>query len=147
MGQRTLRLTETADGRLVGRGASDDKGPALSWLWVVRSAPQAQHEAPRAPQIAYEGMEEFGSEGLPEFVAKGCRRSRGLMMLSGNHAGLQERGLAVGRGPLCDFGQPWLAKKTPPDLWSSRRRVLRGHRSGPAQDLHSVVRAGRSMNR
>ena len=23
------------DGKLYGRGATDDKGPALSWLWVI----------------------------------------------------------------------------------------------------------------
>ena len=30
-----FELTEMPDGRLCGRGASDDKGPALSWLWAV----------------------------------------------------------------------------------------------------------------
>ena len=32
-----FELVETAEGRLYGRGASDDKGPALSWLWAVEA--------------------------------------------------------------------------------------------------------------
>jgi acetylornithine deacetylase/succinyl-diaminopimelate desuccinylase-like protein len=27
-------LTEDAEGRLLGRGSTDDKGPILGWLWV-----------------------------------------------------------------------------------------------------------------
>ena len=30
-----FQLTEDKDGRMVGRGSSDDKGPVLAWLWVV----------------------------------------------------------------------------------------------------------------
>ena len=57
-------LTETPDGRLVGRGASDDKGPALSWLWVVEAHRKLNMKLPVRLKLLYEGMEEFGSEGL-----------------------------------------------------------------------------------
>ena len=68
-----FELTETPDGRLCGRGASDDKGPALSWLWVVEAHRKLGIKLPVRLKLLYEGMEEYGSEGLPEFVAHEAR--------------------------------------------------------------------------
>jgi len=60
-------LTEK-DGKLYGRGSTDDKGPALSWLWVVEAHQALGEELPVNIKILFEGMEEFGSEGLFETI-------------------------------------------------------------------------------
>lgn len=57
-------------GRLIGRGATDDKGPVLGWINVL----QAHHELglplPVNLKFCLEGMEESGSEGLDELIEK-----------------------------------------------------------------------------
>lgn len=60
-------LTEK-DGKLYGRGSTDDKGPVLSWLWVVESYQALGKELPVNIKLVLEGMEESGSEGLEEFT-------------------------------------------------------------------------------
>lgn len=60
-------LTEK-DGKLYGRGSSDDKGPALSWLWVIEAHRELGLDLPVNVKILYEGMEEYGSEGLFELI-------------------------------------------------------------------------------
>ena len=49
-------LTEK-DGKLFGRGSTDDKGPALSWLWVIEAHQQLGVELPVNVKLIYEGME------------------------------------------------------------------------------------------
>lgn len=56
------------DGKLYGRGSTDDKGPALSWLWIVEAHQALGVELPVNIKIMYEGMEEFGSEGMFELI-------------------------------------------------------------------------------
>ena len=51
-----FELTEI-DGKLFGRGATDDKGPALSWLWMVEAFQELKMELPVNIKIIYEGME------------------------------------------------------------------------------------------
>jgi acetylornithine deacetylase/succinyl-diaminopimelate desuccinylase-like protein len=60
-------LTER-DGKLFGRGSTDDKGPALSWLWIVEAHQELGVELPVNIKIMYEGMEEFGSDGMDEAI-------------------------------------------------------------------------------
>lgn len=60
-------LTEK-DGKLFGRGSTDDKGPALSWLWIVEAHQALGEELPVNIKIMYEGMEEFGSDGMFETI-------------------------------------------------------------------------------
>jgi nonspecific dipeptidase len=62
-----FELTEI-DGKLYGRGSTDDKGPALSWLWAIAVHRQLGKELPINVKFLFEGMEEFGSEGLFEFI-------------------------------------------------------------------------------
>lgn len=57
-------------GALYGRGASDDKGPALSWLWVVEALQALGRELPVNIKIIYEGLEEFGSAGMQECIVE-----------------------------------------------------------------------------
>lgn len=70
-------LTEK-DGKLYGRGSTDDKGPALSWLWVVEAHQALEVELPVNIKIMYEGMEEFGSEGLFETIIEEAKEGKFL---------------------------------------------------------------------
>ncbi|KAL1516690.1 hypothetical protein ABEB36_000570 [Hypothenemus hampei] len=56
-------LTEK-DGKLYGRGASDDKGPVLAWLHTLEAYKAIGTEIPVNIKFVFEGMEESGSEGL-----------------------------------------------------------------------------------
>ena len=60
-------LTER-DGKLYGRGSTDDKGPALSWLWIVEAHRKLGVDLPVNIKILYEGMEESGSAGMFEAI-------------------------------------------------------------------------------
>jgi nonspecific dipeptidase len=64
-----FELTEIA-GKLFGRGATDDKGPLISWLWVVKAYKELNMELPVNLKLCLEGMEEMGSIGLEEVVHK-----------------------------------------------------------------------------
>ncbi|KAF4662744.1 Metallopeptidase M20 [Perkinsus olseni] len=58
-----FELTEV-DGKLYGRGATDDKGPVLCWLWFVEFHRKFNLPLPCNMKCVFEGMEESGSEGL-----------------------------------------------------------------------------------
>ena len=60
-------LTEK-DGKLFGRGSTDDKGPALSWLWIIYLHQKMGIELPVNIKIFFEGMEENGSDGAFEVI-------------------------------------------------------------------------------
>jgi len=60
-------LTER-EGKLYGRGSTDDKGPALSWLWVVEAHRELGVELPVNVKLIYEGLEESGGAGMEECV-------------------------------------------------------------------------------
>jgi nonspecific dipeptidase len=48
-----FKLT-TKDGKLYGRGSTDDKGPALSWLWVIEAHRYLNIPLPVNVKILYE---------------------------------------------------------------------------------------------
>ncbi|KAL0280189.1 UNVERIFIED_CONTAM: hypothetical protein PYX00_001562 [Menopon gallinae] len=56
------------DGKLYGRGATDDKGPVLGWLNALQAYRGINAEIPVNLKFVFEGMEESGSEGLDELV-------------------------------------------------------------------------------
>ncbi|XP_071957141.1 cytosolic non-specific dipeptidase-like [Antedon mediterranea] len=60
-------LTEK-DGKLYGRGSSDDKGPVLAWVNMIEAMQALGQEIPTNIKFCFEGMEESGSEGLDELV-------------------------------------------------------------------------------
>jgi nonspecific dipeptidase len=43
------------DGKLYGRGSTDDKGPALSWLWVIEAFQNLGEPLPINIKLLYEG--------------------------------------------------------------------------------------------
>ena len=51
---------------LWGRGATDDKGPVISWFRVIEAYQKLGKEIPVNVKMCLEAMEESGSEGLEE---------------------------------------------------------------------------------
>jgi len=62
-------LTEK-DGKLWGRGSTDDKGPVLGWLIVLQVLNKLKIALPVNLKFCFEAMEESGSEGLDEMIEK-----------------------------------------------------------------------------
>ncbi|KAJ8925107.1 hypothetical protein NQ315_001288 [Exocentrus adspersus] len=62
-------LTER-DGKLFGRGSSDDKGPVLGWLHALQAYQLIGEAVPVNLKFVFEGMEESGSKGLDELLYK-----------------------------------------------------------------------------
>lgn len=69
-------LTIADNGQLIGRGASDDKGPVLGWLNVLEAHKDLGIELPVNLRFVLEGMEESGSVGLDEFIAAEYARGK-----------------------------------------------------------------------
>lgn len=59
-----FQLTKEQDGRLCGRGTSDDKGPLVAWLNMIEAFQKCGSEVPANLIFCFEGMEESGSVGL-----------------------------------------------------------------------------------
>ncbi|PVD33413.1 hypothetical protein C0Q70_04669 [Pomacea canaliculata] len=62
-----FKLTDV-DGKLYGRGATDDKGPVLDWINAIEAMQELEIPIPVNLKFILEGMEESGSEGLDELV-------------------------------------------------------------------------------
>ncbi|XP_044282377.1 beta-Ala-His dipeptidase-like [Varanus komodoensis] len=62
-------LTEI-DGKLYGRGATDNKGPVLAWLHAVNTFKALDIDLPVNVKFIIEGMEESGSIGLEDLLEK-----------------------------------------------------------------------------
>ena len=60
-------LTEK-DGKLYGRGSTDDKGPVLGWIHALQAYREIGQEVPVNFKFCFEGMEESGSEGLDQML-------------------------------------------------------------------------------
>lgn len=50
-------LQEDAEGRMLGRGSTDDKGPILGWIWVLDAHKKLGLELPVNLVLLFEGME------------------------------------------------------------------------------------------
>ncbi|GAB1301912.1 Beta-Ala-His dipeptidase [Apodemus speciosus] len=62
-------LTEV-DGKLYGRGATDNKGPVLAWINAMSTFRALQQDLPVNIKFVLEGMEEAGSVALEELVRR-----------------------------------------------------------------------------
>ncbi|CAF3310833.1 unnamed protein product [Rotaria socialis] len=60
-------LTER-DGKLYGRGSTDDKGPVISWLNVIEAYQKLNEPFPVNVKFVLESMEEYGSDGLEDLL-------------------------------------------------------------------------------
>ncbi|KAK1976087.1 peptidase family M20/M25/M40 [Colletotrichum cereale] len=61
-----FEMTVEENGRLCGRGTSDDKGPLIGWFNMIDAFQKADVEVPANLAFCFEGMEEYGSFGLRE---------------------------------------------------------------------------------
>lgn len=59
---------------LFGRGTTDDKGPVIGWLNVIEAHNELKWELPVNLVVCFEGMEESGSLGLEELIAKEAKQ-------------------------------------------------------------------------
>ncbi|KAJ7476722.1 hypothetical protein FB451DRAFT_1132063 [Mycena latifolia] len=115
-------LTEKEDGRLVGRGSSDDKGPVLGWVNVLQWHKEEGKELPVNLVFCLEGMEESGSEGIDELVVR------------------EKDGWFKDVDCVCISDNYWLNTRTPVVTYGLRGLVyFKLTVSGPAWDLHSGV--------
>lgn len=120
-----FELTIDEKDRMYGRGSTDDKGPVLGWLNVIEAHQKAGVDFPVNLLCCFEGMEEYGSEGLEDFIhaeAKKFFKDADAVCISDNY---------------------WLGTEKPCLTYG-----LRGCNyysitvSGPGQDLHSGVFGG-----
>ena len=78
---------EIRDGRLLGRGASDDKGGMLVPILSTEAMLKTSGRLPVNVRFFFEGQEEIGSPDLPDFVAANVERLKADMIFSAD--GLQ----------------------------------------------------------
>lgn len=116
---------DKASGRLYGRGSTDDKGPILGWLYVLKAHKALGLELPVNLKFCFEGMEESGSVGLDAFVEKEA----------GN--------LFKGVDAVCISDNYWLGTEKPCVTHGLRGiAYFKLEIKGPARDLHSGVFGG-----
>lgn len=117
-------LTEK-DGKLFGRGSTDDKGPALAWMWIIEAHQRLGLALPVNIKILYEGMEEYGSDGLFDLIqqeAKAFLKDVDFFVISDNY---------------------WLGKNKPCLTYGLRGLAyFELAIKGCEQDLHSGVLGG-----
>ena len=68
-----FELSVDDKGRMYGRGSTDDKGPVLGWVNAIESHQKAGVDFPVNLLMCFEGMEEYGSEGLDDFIEAECK--------------------------------------------------------------------------
>jgi len=71
-------LTEQ-DGKLYGRGTTDNKAPAVSWLWVVEAFKAVDHEMAVNLKMFIEVAEEEDTTSLEELVLQEAQSSSGFL--------------------------------------------------------------------
>ena len=120
-----FKLTIDDKGRMYGRGSTDDKGPVLGWLNVIETHQKASVDLPVNLLMCFEGMEEYGSEGLDDFIEAESKK------------------FFKDADAVCISDNYWLGTEKPCLTYG-----LRGCNyysitvSGPGQDLHSGVFGG-----
>ncbi|MCJ1273977.1 hypothetical protein MMC21_001770 [Puttea exsequens] len=123
-------LTEDEQGRMYGRGSTDDKGPVLGWLNVIQAHQAAGLDFPVNLLMCFEGMEESGSDGLDEFIAEEVKAG-----------GFFERADAC-----CISDNYWLGTEKPCVTYGLRGcNYYSVSISGPGQDLHSGIFGGNAQ--
>lgn len=120
-----FKLTVDDKDRMYGRGSTDDKGPVLGWINAIEAHQKAGIEFPVNLLMCFEGMEEYGSEGLDDFInaeAKKFFKDADAVCISDNY---------------------WLGTEKPCLTYGLRGcNYYSIEISGPGQDLHSGVFGG-----
>lgn len=99
-------LTES-DGKLYGRGASDDKGPVLCWLHIIEAYQKLKEDIPVNIKMVFESMEESGGLGVDESLENeknGFLKDIDYVCISDNYwLGTEKPCIAYGLRGLCYF--------------------------------------------
>lgn len=120
-------LTVDEKGRMFGRGSTDDKGPVLGWVNAIEAHQKAGVEFPVNLLMCFEGMEEYGSEGLEEFIVAEAKK------------------YFADTDAVCISDNYWLGTEKPCLTYGLRGcNYYSIEVSGPAADLHSGVFGGQA---
>ena len=116
----------TVEGDLMkGRGSTDDKGPLVGWLCYLESMKALNLDLPVNLKFVLEGMEESGSEGLDDLIAReanGFLANSDCVVISDNY---------------------WLTQRKPCLTYGLRGvSYFEIQINGPQADLHSGVFGG-----
>ncbi|KAF2889655.1 hypothetical protein ILUMI_16518 [Ignelater luminosus] len=100
-------LTER-NGKLYGRGSTDDKGPVLGWIHALEGYKAIGEDVPVNLKFVFEGMEESGSEGLDELLEAEKGKFLGgvdYVCISDNYwLGTDKPCITYGLRGICYFG-------------------------------------------
>ncbi|GAB7358776.1 hypothetical protein MBLNU230_g4002t1 [Neophaeotheca triangularis] len=122
-----FKLSVDDKGRMYGRGSTDDKGPVLGWVNAIEAHQKAGVDFPVNLLMCFEGMEEYGSEGLDDFI---IAESKPGKFFSDADA-------------VCISDNYWLGTEKPCLTYGLRGcNYYSIEISGPGQDLHSGVFGG-----
>ncbi|EGS19558.1 glutamate carboxypeptidase-like protein [Thermochaetoides thermophila DSM 1495] len=120
-----FELTVMPDGRMCGRGATDDKGPVLGWLNAIQAHQAAGIDFPVNLLMCFEGMEEYGSEGLDDLIYEEAKK------------------FFADTDAVCISDNYWLGTERPCLTYGLRGcNYYNIEISGPGADLHSGVFGG-----
>ncbi|KAK5987475.1 Cys-Gly metallodipeptidase dug1 [Cladobotryum mycophilum] len=112
-------------GRMYGRGSTDDKGPVLGWLNAIEAHQKAGIDFPVNLLMCFEGMEEYGSEGLDDLIKA------------------EAKGFFADADAVCISDNYWLGAEKPCLTYGLRGvNYYSIELSGPGADLHSGVFGG-----
>lgn len=130
--------TKDPQGKLIGRGSTDDKGPMLGWLCAIEAYNNLGIELPVNLKFCFEGMEESGSEGLDALIEKeahGYFSDVDCVCISDNYwLGTTRPCLTYGLRGLCYFS---LSVEGP--AWDLHSGVFGGTVHEPITDLVHVL--------
>ncbi|KAH6697386.1 glutamate carboxypeptidase [Plectosphaerella plurivora] len=118
-------LTVDDKGRMFGRGSTDDKGPVLGWLNAIEAHQKAGIDFPVNLLMCFEGMEEYGSEGLDDLIRDEAKK------------------YFADAEAVCISDNYWLGTEKPCLTYGLRGcNYYSIEISGPGADLHSGVFGG-----
>ncbi|KAF2403762.1 CNDP dipeptidase [Trichodelitschia bisporula] len=120
-----FKLTVDDKGRMYGRGSTDDKGPVLGWVNAIEAHQKAGIDFPVNLLMCFEGMEEYGSEGLDDLIEAEAKK------------------YFADADAVCISDNYWLGTEKPCLTYGLRGCIYYSIEvSGPGQDLHSGVFGG-----
>ncbi|KAK1483705.1 peptidase family M20/M25/M40 [Colletotrichum cuscutae] len=120
-----FELSVDDKGRMFGRGATDDKGPVLGWLNAIEAHQKAGIDFPVNLLMCFEGMEEYGSEGLDDLINAEAKK------------------FFADADAVCISDNYWLGTEKPCLTYGLRGcNYYSVEIKGPGADLHSGVFGG-----
>jgi Cys-Gly metallodipeptidase DUG1 len=120
-----FELKVADDGRMFGRGSTDDKGPVLGWINSIEAHQKAGIDFPVNLLMCFEGMEEYGSDGLDDLIREEANK------------------YFADAEAVCISDNYWLGTEKPCLTYGLRGcNYYAVEISGPGADLHSGVFGG-----